>query len=103
MIVAISLGIFGYILEAQKFPVVTIVLGIILGPIIEENTRLALALSANDWSTFVDTLPRQVMVATIVILVAYEIYKAVKERYPRNELPDYSIPSGHSHERRETK
>lgn len=103
VIVAISLGIFGYILESQKFPVVTIVLGIILGPIIEENTRLALALSANDWSTFVDTLPRQIMVATIVILVAYEIYKAVKKRYPRHALPDSSIPSGHSHERGETK
>ena len=37
----ILLGVFGFIMEERGFPVVTIVLGVILGPIIEYNTRVA--------------------------------------------------------------
>ncbi|MCI5075247.1 tripartite tricarboxylate transporter permease [Oricola sp.] len=72
--VAIACGVAGYILEARKFPVVTIVLGTILGPIIEYNVRLGLAYSAGDWSTFVGTWPRAIMVAAIAFLVCREVY-----------------------------
>lgn len=72
--VAIALGVVGYVLEATGFPVVTIVLGIILGPIIEENMRLALVLSGNDWTTFVDTWPRIFLVSVIVSLIVYEFW-----------------------------
>lgn len=72
--VAIACGVMGYIFESLKFPVVTIVLGTILGPIIEYNVRLGLAYSAGDWSTFVGTWPRAVMVAGIVIIVIREFY-----------------------------
>jgi putative tricarboxylic transport membrane protein len=88
--IAIFFGVVGYILETRNFPVVTIVLGIILGPIIEQNVRLALALSDNDWTTFIATWPRQLIVAAILCLIAYEIYKGVKTQFatpqpdPRN-------------------
>jgi putative tricarboxylic transport membrane protein len=75
--IAITFGLIGYIFESRKFPVVTVVLGIILGPIIEQNIRLALALSKNDWYTFVATWPRKVMVAAIFGLLAYEICKGL--------------------------
>jgi putative tricarboxylic transport membrane protein len=75
--VAIGFGVVGYVIELCKFPVVTIVLGIILGPIIEANLRLALALSDNDWSTFVATPPRIVIVVVIVGLLAWETYKGL--------------------------
>lgn len=75
--VAISFGVLGYLMETCKFPVVTVVLGIILGPIIEQNTRVALALSDNDWSTFVSTPPRIFIMAIILGLLVWEIYKGV--------------------------
>jgi putative tricarboxylic transport membrane protein len=75
--IAIVFGVVGYILEKCNFPVVTVVLGIILGPIIEQNIRIALALSDNDWSTFVGTPIRVIIVAIIVGLIAYEIYKGI--------------------------
>jgi putative tricarboxylic transport membrane protein len=78
--IAIIFGVVGYIFESRKFPVVTVVLGIILGPIVEENIRLALALSNNDWITFVATWPRKVMVAAIFGLLAYEIYKGLTSK-----------------------
>ncbi|CAN0513729.1 unnamed protein product, partial [Laminaria digitata] len=74
--VAIGCGVMGYILESRKFPVVTIVLGTILGPIIEYNVRLGLAYSDGDWSAFVATWPRAVMVGGIAIIVVREIYLA---------------------------
>jgi putative tricarboxylic transport membrane protein len=77
--IAIAFGVAGYILESCRFPVVTVVLGIILGPIIESNVRLALVLSRNDWSTFVATWPRQVMVALICIVLAWEIYAGIRD------------------------
>lgn len=79
--VAIIFGVVGYILESRKFPVVTVVLGIILGPIVEQNFRLALALSKNNWTTFVATWPRIAMVAIIILLLSWEIYKGVSAEH----------------------
>jgi putative tricarboxylic transport membrane protein len=76
--VALCLGVVGYILEKRNFPVVTIVLGVILGPIIEQNFRLALALSDGDWTTFVGTWPRQIMFTAIVWMISWEIYQNIK-------------------------
>ena len=56
----------------------TIVPGIILGPVIEINLRLALSLSNGQWSTFVATWPRVALLALVLLLIALEIYRAVK-------------------------
>jgi putative tricarboxylic transport membrane protein len=78
--IAIIFGVVGYIFESRKFPVVTVILGIILGPIVEENIRLALALSNSDWTTFVATWPRQVMFSAIIGMLAYEVYKGLTSK-----------------------
>jgi putative tricarboxylic transport membrane protein len=87
VVVAICLGGIGYILERCGFPVVTIVLGIILGPIIEQNVRLALALSDGDWTTFVGTWPRQIIFVGLVCLVLWEIYKNIQDMQIRKAKP----------------
>lgn len=76
--VAIVFGVVGYVMEKCNFPVVTAVLGIILGPIIEQNIRIALALSDNDWSTFVGTPVRIVIVAICAGLLLWEVYKGIQ-------------------------
>lgn len=78
--VAIFFGVVGFFFESCGIPVVTVVLGIILGPIIEQNIRIALALSDNDWTTFVATWPRQVLVVVIVGLLGWEMFKAFQGR-----------------------
>ena len=83
--VAIVLGVVGYILEKRGFPLVTVVLGIILGPIIEYNARVAMVLADNNWSTFVDTWPRAIMVTMTVLLVLREIQKSRAESMRRRE------------------
>ncbi len=76
--VAITFGFVGFLLESRGFPVVTIVLGAILGPIIEYNVRLGLALSGGDWSTFFDTGPRIALVGIIVFLFANEVRGTIR-------------------------
>ena len=77
---AIFLGVFGFIMEERGFPVVTIVLGVILGPIIEFNTRTALMLSGGDWTTFLSTWPRIIFLAIIIFLVINEIRQGIKRQ-----------------------
>ena len=72
--IAIVFGVVGYIFESTGFPVVTVVLGIILGPIIEQNIRLALALSNNDWTVFVSAWHRILILVAVIGLILYEIY-----------------------------
>lgn len=76
--VAIVCGVLGYIFEARRFPVVTIVLGVILGPIIEYNVRLGLAYSAGDWNVFVQSWPRAVMVGGIALLFVREFFLGIR-------------------------
>jgi putative tricarboxylic transport membrane protein len=76
--VAVAFGLIGFVFESFQFPIVTLVLGIMLGPIVELNTRLALELSNGDWGTFVATWPRVLMVCLIVGLLGYESYQSIR-------------------------
>lgn len=85
VLVAIALGVVGYILESRRFPLVTVVLGIILGPIIEYNARVAMVIADNDWTVFVGTWPRIILVAVTVLLVLREIQKSLVAQKERKE------------------
>ncbi len=45
-----GLGVFGFFLHMFKLPMPPIILGLILGPLMERNLRRALSLSDGDWS-----------------------------------------------------
>lgn len=85
--IAILFGVIGFLLETRGFPVVTIVLGAILGPIIEYNVRLGLALSGGEWATFFETWPRLVLIAVIVLLVGNEIRNAIRPKLASGTTP----------------
>ena len=84
VIVAVVFGVLGYVMEKFNFPIVTVVLAIILGPIIEENLRLALVISENGWLTFVSTWPRIVLILVVLYLAFSEMYNSYKSyKQPR--------------------
>jgi len=89
--IAIAAGVIGWILESAKFPVVTIVLGVILGPIIEQNVRVALALSSGNWGTFVSTWPRALIVVLIISLIGWEISQIIKRERVASPLKEINI------------
>ncbi|MBP7566256.1 MAG: tripartite tricarboxylate transporter permease [Burkholderiaceae bacterium] len=47
-------GVIGYVMAVLKFEAAPLLLGFILGPMMEENLRRALLLSRGDWNTLVD-------------------------------------------------
>lgn len=77
--VAIIIGVVGFVMERFGFPVVTTVLGLILGPIIEYNTRIALTISGGDWAVFAGAPHRMAILAIIVLIFAWEVREGFKE------------------------
>jgi putative tricarboxylic transport membrane protein len=70
---AVIMGIFGYFLERNRFPLAPIVFGMVLGPIIERNLRRALMISQNN---FLDVIARPITLilflgAMVVILYPF--------------------------------
>jgi len=52
LLLLIACGIFGYFLSKNDYPIAPLVLGIVLGPMIENNLRRALTVSNGDYSIF---------------------------------------------------
>lgn len=76
--IAIAFGVVGFVLERLGFPIVTTVLGIILGPVIEYNARVALAISGGDWGVFVGAPHRAGICLLIAALFAWEIFQSFR-------------------------
>ncbi|WP_420394019.1 tripartite tricarboxylate transporter permease [Acuticoccus sp.] len=64
----LGFGLVGYAMERLDFPLAPAVLGLILGPMAEENMRLALLIGQNDWTMFV-TRPISLTIAVLTVLV----------------------------------
>ncbi|MES2414384.1 MAG: tripartite tricarboxylate transporter permease [Pseudomonadota bacterium] len=63
-------GIVGYVFNKLKAEPAPLLLGLILGPMMEENLRRALLLSRGDWSTFVTRpLSAGLLIACVVLLL----------------------------------
>jgi putative tricarboxylic transport membrane protein len=84
MVLAISMGIFGYFLRRADVPIAPIILGMLLGPIFDQNLRRALIASDGSLAPFVEDpfsltlLALASMLALIVILAP--AYKRIKRR-----------------------
>ncbi|MBI2204887.1 MAG: tripartite tricarboxylate transporter permease [Candidatus Rokubacteria bacterium] len=68
--VMVTFGIIGFVLQRYEFPVAPIVLGLILGPMLETHLRRALILSRGDWSTFVERPISAFLLAAVVVYLA---------------------------------
>jgi putative tricarboxylic transport membrane protein len=79
VLLAVLFGILGFFMEKRGFPIPTVVLGVILGPIIEVNLRLALSLSNDNWLVFMETWPRKGLLALVLYIVGKEIYFALQK------------------------
>ena len=69
LIVMYAFGLIGYFMTKRDFPVAPIILGIILGPMIDENFRRTLQTSGGSIAPFV-TRPLSIV---ILVLIAYSI------------------------------
>ena len=53
--VVLAFGVIGYVLQRGRFPIACLILGMILGPLMEDNLYRALIISQNDLHIFFDS------------------------------------------------
>lgn len=77
-------GLLGFALRRVKVPLPPLLLGFILGPMLEDNFRRALLLSDGNWSTFILRPISGVILLLAVVLTVYGILRGRKRRNVSN-------------------
>ena len=85
-IVAI-LGVLGYIFMLLRFEAAPLLLGYILGPMIEENMRRALLLSRGDPSIFVDRPISATLLAVTAAMLVWTLFKFMQRSLRKRHMP----------------
>jgi putative tricarboxylic transport membrane protein len=87
-------GIIGYYLENAKFPLAPIVLGVVLGPIAEDQFRRAMQMSNNDISIFFTRPIALTFIVLSIISILYPfINKWIKKRKNNASDSDQTVAS----------
>ncbi|WP_204758479.1 tripartite tricarboxylate transporter permease [Lentibacillus sediminis] len=81
MQVFIIVGIVAFILKKLNFPLVPIVLGFVLGPLLEFNLRRSLVMSQGSWDIFIT---RPISLAFIAMTTIFLIYTLKKNKEQEN-------------------
>ena len=79
---ALAFGLIGYALRLFGVPVLPMVLGVILGFMVESNYRRALVLSGGDHSTFVEDRIAAGLLVLAVLVMAGSVLRHYKDRRP---------------------
>ncbi|ERN53602.1 hypothetical protein A33I_10370 [Alkalihalophilus marmarensis DSM 21297] len=77
-------GILGYLLIKYKFPIAPIILGFILGPLVETNLRRGLMYSQGDFIPFLT----QPIAAVFLILAVLSIVFKLRDTYKKKKLDE---------------
>ncbi|MFY3685726.1 tripartite tricarboxylate transporter permease, partial [Achromobacter ruhlandii] len=80
------LGMVGYLFLKLHFSPAPLLLGFVLGPMVEENFRRALLLSRGQMSIFIDRPISAAFVYAILALALWLVYSTVRNRYKVREM-----------------
>jgi putative tricarboxylic transport membrane protein len=78
--VALGFGVLGYGLRYFKVPVLPMVLGVVLGFMVESNYRRALVLSGGDHMTFLQDRISAGLLALAAVFIIASLVRHMKER-----------------------
>ncbi len=83
----LAFGLIGWVFMALEFPLTPILLGFVLGPIVEENFRRALILSHGSMATFVERPISRAFIVVSALLMLFQLVASVrKTRHARRAL-----------------
>ena len=92
----LGFGVLGYLLEKLRFPLVSIILGLVLGPIAESELRRTLSMSQGDLSILFTRPISATLLAIAFLLLAMAIIAPLMKRL-RNRAASNSSPEQRSH------
>jgi putative tricarboxylic transport membrane protein len=78
-------GLFGYVLRALGFPILPLVLGLVLGSLVEQNYRRALQLSGGDLMTFVHDPAAMVLLFLSAVIMGTSIVSMYFRKSPAKQ------------------
>lgn len=78
--VMLLFGVIGYLLENAKFPLAPVVLGLVLGPIAENQFRRAMQMSGDDLSIFFTRPISLVLIILTVLSLMVPLMSYIKKR-----------------------
>ena len=78
--IVLAIGVFGFVFSRLGFEPAPLLLGIVLGPMVEENFRRALLLSRGDMTVFLTRPISGVCMTVAFIIVGFVIYRRVIRR-----------------------
>ncbi|MEQ2026762.1 tripartite tricarboxylate transporter permease [Xenorhabdus szentirmaii] len=85
LMLMIGLGVFGYILRKMNFPMSPLILGFVLGEMLEQNLRRALSISNGNfgilWSS---TITQVLLILAVLVIIIPPVVRIVKKR--RNKI-----------------
>ena len=84
IIVMLEMGLLGYILQRGNYPISPIILGMILGPMLERNLLSSLIKCEGNPLAFVERPVSMVLAICFTIVIAVQVYnvlKLVKNKY----------------------
>lgn len=85
LIILYAVGVMGFVMRRYDFPTAPVIIGMILGPLAEQNLRQALTISAGDWSVFLTRpLSASLLALAAIALVAPRMWELMRGR-PRPE------------------
>jgi putative tricarboxylic transport membrane protein len=79
----ILFGVTGYGMRLYGYPVAPVVIGLILGPMAEQQLRRALAIAQGDWWTMVSTPVSAVLLGVSVVFLVVPVLMRLRGRGAR--------------------
>ena len=80
VVLTLAFGVLGYLMKNYRFEPAPVLLGFVLGPLLEDNFRRAMLIYRGDFTIFLSRPISAVLVACSVALVAYAIWSSLKAR-----------------------
>jgi putative tricarboxylic transport membrane protein len=81
--IAMVFAMLGYVLRNHRWPLTPILLGVVMGPILENRFRQAVGGAGGDLSIFVTRPISAIMLGALVMLIVFTIRGAIGARKPR--------------------
>jgi putative tricarboxylic transport membrane protein len=72
------IGIFGYALQRMRIPLVPVVLGLVLGPTLEQQYRTALILSEGSHQIFFESGVAMVFFALTLLTIGWQVWSSLR-------------------------